>query len=223
MATNASYRTVTCSCCGNRGHNRRTCPQRNVTVRSRNTRPPRQMRRRRVRVPPAEVRRANAQRQHQLRNRLSSIDLINQAMNNSTVGPIMEFIPAETLTDDMVTIAKGLVDPSSSETLKVQAMQVAVRLCAQINMLQQVTVRDMDMVKGIEDKLNVATNVIGKMTNPKSNITLTQLEDCPICFEKIVGPKIVCQNGHSICNGCLGNMLKTTVEGHKCPCCRVEL
>ena len=64
MATNASYRTVTCSCCGNRGHNRRTCPQRNVTVRSRNTRQPRQMRRR-VRVPSAEERRERARREHE--------------------------------------------------------------------------------------------------------------------------------------------------------------
>ena len=79
MATNASYRTVTCSCCGNRGHNRRTCPQRNVTVRSRNTRQPRQMRRR-VRVPSAEARReANLRRFEERQQHNAAVDFVHQA------------------------------------------------------------------------------------------------------------------------------------------------
>jgi len=216
------YRTVTCSCCGNRGHNRRTCPRRNVTMRSRNARS-RQMRRR-VSVPSAEVRRQNAIREHTRRHtNPTPVDLINQAMLADRGTARMELLTSEMLTDDMVIIASVLSDNSSNYTRRVEAMQVAVRLCSQVNMLQNTVFRDMDMVKTITDKLNVATNVIGKMVNPKSNITLTQLEDCPICFEKIVGPKIVCQNGHSICNCCLGKMLKTTIEGHKCPMCRIAL
>ena len=191
-------------------------------MRSSNTRS-RQMRRR-VSVPSAEVRRQNAIREHTRRHtNPTPVDLINQAMLADRSAVRMGLLTSEMLTDDMVIIASVLTSAPIASTRRVEAMQVAVRLCSQVNMLQNAVFRDMDMVKGIEDKLNVATNVIGKMVNPKSNITLTQLEDCPICFEKIVGPKIVCQNGHSICNCCLSNMLKTTVEGHKCPMCRIAL
>ena len=229
MATNASYRTVTCSCCGNRGHNRRTCPQRNVTVRSRNTRQPRQMRRR-VRVPSAEERRERARREHSIPNNASSVDFIHQAMRSGG-SPNYAYMTAEQLTDNIVIIADALMSNSANATLpasrlSLRAMELAVQHCSQINMLQRAVERSMSMdqeIATIQAKLDVATSVIGKMSNPKSNITLTQLEDCPVCFEKIVGPKIVCKNGHSICNGCLGSMLKTTTEGHKCPCCRVEL
>jgi len=228
MATNASYRTVTCSCCGNRGHNRRTCPQRNVTVRSRNTRQPRQQRRR-VRVPSAEERRERTRREHERRNEASSVDFIHQAMRSGGA-PSYAYMTSEQLTDNIVIIADALMNnfPNSENQsgLRLRAMELAVQHCSQISMLQRAVERSMSMdeeIATIQAKLDVATSVIGKMSNPKSNITLTQLEDCPVCFEKIVGPKIVCKNGHSLCNSCLGSMLKTTAEGHKCPCCRVEL
>ena len=226
MATNASYRTVTCSCCGNRGHNRRTCPQRNVTVRSRNTRQPRQMRRR-VRVPPAEARREANRRQHEERQRQhSAVDFIQQAMRTGGT-PLMEYMTPDMLTENIVIIADALMSFAvDTPNQRLRAMEVAVQHCSQIAMLQRAVERRIsseEEIASIQAKLDIATSVIGKMTNPKSNITLTRLEDCPICFEKIVGPKIVCKNGHSICNGCLGSMLKTTTEGHKCPCCRVEL
>ena len=226
MAT--EYRTVTCSCCGNRGHNRRTCPQRNVTVRSRNTRQPRQMRRR-VRVPSAEARREANRRQYQERQqRNSTVDFIQQAMRTSG-RPNFEYMTPEELTENIVIIADALMSTNvnrANQREVERAMEVAVQHCSQIAMLQRAIERNIssrEKIDSIQAKLDVATSVIGKMRNPKSNISLTQLEDCPICFEKIVGPKIVCKNGHSICNGCLGSMLKTTVEGHKCPCCRVEL
>ena len=228
MATNASYRTVTCSCCGNRGHNRRTCPQRNVTVRSRNTRQPRQMRRR-VRVPSAEARReANLRRFEERQQHNAAVDFVHQAMRNGG-SPNYGYMTAEQLTDNIVIIADALMSVQQTtqhSTLAARAMEVAVQHCSQIAMLQRAIERNMTLdteIATIQAKLDVATSVIGKMSNPKSNITLTQLEDCPVCFEKIVGPKIVCKNGHSICNSCLGSMLKTTAEGHKCPCCRVEL
>ena len=223
MATNASYRTVTCSCCGNRGHNRRTCPQRNVTVRSRNTRQPRQMRRR-VRVPTAEVRREANRRAHETRLRNNVIDFIQQATVTNG-NPRFEYMTPDQLTENIVTIADVLITSETHQQAE-RAMEVAVQHCAQIAMLQRAVERNIgsqQKIASIQAKLDVATSVIGKMSNPKSNISLTQLEDCPICFEKIVGPKIVCKNGHSICNCCLGSMLKTTTEGHKCPCCRVEL
>lgn len=226
MATNASYRTVTCSCCGNRGHNRRTCPQRNVTVRSRNTRQPRQMRRR-VRVPSAEERRERARREHEARQDVANtVDFIQEAMRTGGA-PAYEYITPEVLTENIMVIADGLMrDAVNTPNQRMRAMELAVQHCSQIAMLQRAVERRIsseEKIASIQAKLDIATSVIGKMTNPKSNITLTRLEDCPICFEKIVGPKIVCKNGHSICNGCLGSMLKTTIEGHKCPCCRVEL
>lgn len=227
MATNASYRTVTCSCCGNRGHNRRTCPQRNVTVRSRNTRQPRQQRRR-VRVPSAEARReANLRQFEERQQHNAAVDFVHQAMRNGG-SPNYGYMTAEQLTDNIVIIADALmsVNNRANQQQVSRAMEVAVQHCSQIAMLQRAIERSMSMdeeIATIQAKLDVATSVIGKMSNPKSNITLTQLEDCPVCFEKIVGPKIVCKNGHSLCNGCLGSMLKTTAEGHKCPCCRVEL
>ena len=145
--------------------------------------------------------------------------------------PNYAYMTAEQLTDNIVIIADALMSNSANATLPasrlcLRAMEVAVQHCSQINMLQRAVERSMSMdeeIATIQAKLDVATSVIGKMKNPKSNISLTQLEDCPVCFEKIVGPKIVCKNGHSLCNGCLGSMLKTTAEGHKCPCCRVEL
>ena len=230
MATNASYRTVTCSCCGNRGHNRRTCPQRNVTVRSRNTRQPRQMRRRVVRVPSSEARREANRRQYEERHRQNSaVDFIHQALTRPGGRPSYEYMTPDVLTENIVIIADALMSAHSNPATNRQAeraMEVAVQHCSQIAMLQRAVERHIsseEEIASIQAKLDTATSVIGKMRNPKSSISLTQLEDCPICFEKIVGPKIVCKNGHSICNGCLGSMLKTTVEGHKCPCCRVEL
>lgn len=227
MATNASYRTVTCSCCGNRGHNRRTCPQRNVTMRSRNTRVRIQMRRR-VRVPSAEVRRENARREYETRQDVANtLDFIQEAMRTGGA-PRQEYMTPDVLTENIMVIANGLmrVNTANTSNQRLRAMEVAVQHCSQIAMLQRAVERRIsseEEIASIQAKLDIATSVIGKMTNPKSNITLTPLEDCPICFEKIVGPKIVCKNGHSICNGCLGSMLKTTTEGHKCPCCRVEL
>ena len=226
MATNASYRTVTCSCCGNRGHNRRTCPQRNVTMRSRNTRRGRQQRRR-VRVPPTEVRRENARREYEARQDVANtVNFIQEAMRTGGA-PTYEYITSEVLTENIMVIADGLMrDAVNTPNQRLRAMELAVQHCSQIAMLQRAVERRIsseEKIASIQAKLDIATSVIGKMTNPKSNITLTRLEDCPICFEKIVGPKIVCKNGHSICNGCLGSMLKTTIEGHKCPCCRVEL
>ena len=143
--------------------------------------------------------------------------------------PNYEYMTPDVLTENIVTIADALMSDNNGGANQRQAeraMEVAVQHCSQIAMLQRAIERNMRLdteIASIQAKLDVATSVIGKMRNPKSNISLTQLEDCPICFEKIVGPKIVCKNGHSICNGCLGSMLKTTVEGHKCPCCRVEL
>ena len=221
MATNASYRTVTCSCCGNRGHNRRTCPQRNVTMRTTS-----RQQRRRVRVPSAEQRRERARREHERRNQTSSVDFIQQAMRSGGI-PSYAYMTAEQLTENIVIIADALMNNNmNTPNQRLRAMEVAVQHCSQINMLQRAVERSMSMdeeIATMQAKLDVATSVIGKMSNPKSNISLTQLEDCPVCFEKIVGPKIVCKNGHSLCNGCLGSMLKTTAEGHKCPCCRVEL
>ena len=217
MATNASYRTVTCSCCGNRGHNRRTCPQRNVTMRTTS-----RQQRRIVRVPSAEERRERARRQQEI----SSVDFIHQAMRSGGT-PSYAYMTAEQLTENIVIIADAIMNNSVNRpNQRLRAMEVAVQHCSQISMLQRAVERSMSMdeeIATIQAKLDVAARVIGKMSNPKSNITLTQLEDCPVCFEKIVGPKIVCKNGHSLCNGCLGSMLKTTAEGHKCPCCRVEL
>ena len=217
MATNASYRTVTCSCCGNRGHNRRTCPQRNVTMRTTS-----RQQRRIVRVPSAEERRERARRQQEI----SSVDFIHQAMRSGGT-PSYAYMTAEQLTENIVIIADAIMNNSVNRpNQRLRAMEVAVQHCSQISMLQRAVERSMSMdeeIATIQAKLDVAARVIGKMSNPKSNITLTQLEDCPVCFEKIVGPKIVCKNGHSLCNGCLGSMLKTTAEGHKCPCRRVEL
>ena len=217
MATNASYRTVTCSCCGNRGHNRRTCPQRNVTMRTTS-----RQQRRIVRVPSAEERRERARRQQEI----SSVDFIHQAMRSGGT-PSYAYMTAEQLTENIVIIADAIMNNSLNRpNQRLRAMEVAVQHCSQISMLQRAVERSMSMdeeIATIQAKLDVAARVIGKMSNPKSNTSSTQLEDCPVCFEKIVGPKIVCKNGHSLCNGCLGSMLKTTAEGHKCPCRRVEL
>lgn len=222
MATNASYRTVTCSCCGNRGHNRRTCPQRNVTMRTTS-----RQQRRIVTVPTTEARREANRREYEERQRENrSVDFIQQAMRSGGT-PSHAYMTAEDLTENIVIIADALMNNSVNQpNQRLRAMEVAVQHCSQISMLQRAVQRSMSMdeeIATIQAKLDVATSVIGKMSNPKSNISLTQPEDCPVCFEKIVGPKIVCKNGHSLCNGCLGSMLKTTTEGHKCPCCRVEL
>tara|TARA_B100001142_G_scaffold84096_2_gene85238 strand:- start:1048 stop:1602 length:555 start_codon:yes stop_codon:yes gene_type:complete len=183
--------------------------------------------RRRVRVPPAEARREANRRQHEERQRQhSAVDFIQQAMRTGGT-PLMEYMTPDMLTENIVIIADALMSFAvDTPNQRLRAMEVAVQHCSQIAMLQRAVERRIsseEEIASIQAKLDIATSVIGKMTNPKSNITLTRLEDCPICFEKIVGPKIVCKNGHSICNGCLGSMLKTTTEGHKCPCCRVEL
>ena len=173
MATNASYRTVTCSCCGNRGHNRRTCPQRNVTMRSRNRRAPRQMRRR-VRVPPAEARREANRRQHEERQRQhSAVDFIQQAMRTGGT-PLMEYMTPDMLTENIVIIADALMSFAvDTPNQRLRAMEVAVQHCSQIAMLQRAVERRIsseEEIASIQAKLDIATSVIGKMTNPKSNI-----------------------------------------------------
>jgi len=192
-AATPRQRIHTCTVCRRSGHNRRTCPR--VIATRRNNR------RRRTTQP----------RPH--------IDFIREAMTGMENS--IEFRSAEQLTDDIVTISRALLNlqtNTSRNQQRLEAMKIAVRHCSLISQLQ---IDNMKIFEKETEKVKSAISIIGKLVNPGWNIN--ESKDCPICFENITGPKLVCNNGHSICNVCVSKMLELSPEGHKCPMCRVDL